>query len=609
MPVNLTVARCKVATMKSRYQFCWLLILYLLELSIVSSAIDQAAERHIDDVDVHFQEYHLEDDFKPSEVLGPIDGFQQSGPIIIRGEDFSWSKPKKPHWLGGSSNFDDSGPRNVLYRDDSVERSDQLLTPLPRRPHRRVYSGSRRRRPNRNRRRRKHRHNQNRQSGSKSCGPAGSDGVCRNFMSCMFSGRRLDFQADQGRNCDDMFSVCCTKWPSTFSSPSLTRKKRKRNRPQKAGRALFNGGSPPVQTPNVIQYYTNPEKFGEISVNSITSSGLPVPHLDGSTNQWHTHSVVTSPDEENCGLSKNAQRKIMGGLDAGYGQFPWTAHIKIRGPNIDKVCGGTLVNMRWIVTAGHCTQYCQDVPHCVGEISQAGNYSQPELNTPSDLFIPKTNYKSEANIQYKVILGEYDQLSQLEEYPPESYLVVEVVRHPEYRNVMRYHYNGFLESEPRFDVALLRLDRPVRRAPNVAPICLPPLNNYGRGSISPPGTLATVVGWGRLGRDEDAPHSNVLQAVTVPVLDDNDCAYQTGLGVYTDQMCAGGSDVSRSACPGDSGGGLQVRDVQRQGRWTLVGVVSNGPSTCGLQPVIFHKIEETLPWIVRTMRSRVSHLP
>ena len=123
-----------------------------------------------------------------------------------------------------------SGPRNVLYRDDLAERSDQLLTPLPRRPHRRVYSGSRRRRPNRNRRRRKHRHNQNRQSGSRSCGPAGSDGVCRNFMSCMFSGRRLDFQADQGRNCDDMFSVCCTKWPSTFSSPSLTRKKRKRNR-------------------------------------------------------------------------------------------------------------------------------------------------------------------------------------------------------------------------------------------------------------------------------------------------------------------------------------------------------------------------------------------
>ena len=97
----------------------------------------------------------------------------------------------------------------------------------------------------------------------------------------------------------------------------------------------------------------------------------------------------------------------------------------------------------------------------------------------------------QVNIQYKVILGEYDQLTQLEEYPPESYLVVEVVRHPEYRNVMRYHYNGFLESEPRFDVALLMLDRPVRVAPNVAPICLPPLNNYGHG-LSPPGTLGKL---------------------------------------------------------------------------------------------------------------------
>ena len=102
---------------------------------------------------------------------------------------------------------------------------------------------------------------------------------------------------------------------------------------------------------------------------------------------------------------------------------------------------------------------------------------------------------------------------QLEEYPTESYLAVEVIRHPEYRNVMRYHQNGFLESEPRFDVALLKLDRQVRIAPNVAPICLPPstASSSPKPSITAPGTLATVVGWGRLGREDDAPHSNVLQ--------------------------------------------------------------------------------------------------
>jgi len=344
-------------------------------------------------------------------------------------------------------------------------------------------------------------------------------------------------------------------------------------RPKKSGRALLNAGPPPVQTPNVIHYYSP----GDLGISLIPD--FKVNNVDDDHNhQWHADGTSGS-SEVGCGVSKNANSRIMGGLDAGYGQFPWTAHIKIRGPDIDKVCGGTLINRRWIVTAGHCTQYCQDVPNCQGEIDQV-------------------------NIQYKVILGEYDQLSQLEEYPTESYLAVEVIRHPEYRNVMRYHHNGFLESEPRFDVALLKLDRQVRIAPNVAPICLPPTRAPvapdGGSVLTSPGTQATVVGWGRLGRDEDAPHSNVLQAVTIPVLDVYDCADQTGLGVYPDQLCAGGSDVARSACPGDSGGGLQVRDPQ--GKWTLVGVVSNGPSSCGLQPVIFHKIEETLSWIVRTMR-------
>ena len=98
---------------------------------------------------------------------------------------------------------------------------------------------------------------------------------------------------------------------------------------------------------------------------------------------------------------------------------------------------------------------------------------------------------------------------------------MEVIRHPEYRNVMRYHHNGFLESEPRFDVALLKLDRQVRIAPNVAPICLPPSSSAVAGSsasLTAPGTLATVVGWGRLGREEDAPHSNVLQVYSNYIL-------------------------------------------------------------------------------------------
>ena len=84
----------------------------------------------------------------------------------------------------------------------------------------------------------------------------------------------------------------------------------------------------------------------------------------------------------------------------------------------------------------------------------------------------------------------------------------------------------------RFDVALMRLDRQSRKAPTVGRICLPPLTGP---TLTPPDTEATVVGWGRLGSNEADPHSNVLQAVTIPVLGDEQCQYETGLPLYSDQ--------------------------------------------------------------------------
>jgi hypothetical protein len=93
----------------------------------------------------------------------------------------------------------------------------------------------------------------------------------------------------------------------------------------------------------------------------------------------------------------------------------------------------------------------------------------------------------------------------------------------------------------------MRLDRPAKVAPNVGRICLPrPGLGSGSGlglgsgsgfeTLTPPDTLATVVGWGRLGSDESDPHSNVLQAVAVPLLSDEQCQYETGLPLYNDQV-------------------------------------------------------------------------
>ena len=101
MPDNNWSIGWQQIAMKFRFLVSWLIIYLLLEKSNISIAQSHASERHIDDVDVHFHEYHLEDDFRPSEILGPIGEIRTAGPKISNGESFSIPRPKKPHWLGG----------------------------------------------------------------------------------------------------------------------------------------------------------------------------------------------------------------------------------------------------------------------------------------------------------------------------------------------------------------------------------------------------------------------------------------------------------------------------------------------------------------------------
>ena len=62
------------------------------------------------------------------------------------------------------------------------------------------------------------------------------------------------------------------------------------------------------------------------------------------------------------------------------------------------------------------------------------------------------------------------------------------------------------EFQHQYDIAILTLDRPVKPADNIGSICLP-APDYRLNT----GSLATVVGWGRLGRLNGSPHSSVLQ--------------------------------------------------------------------------------------------------
>ncbi|KAM0735361.1 Serine proteinase stubble [Formica fusca] len=257
--------------------------------------------------------------------------------------------------------------------------------------------------------------------------------------------------------------------------------------------------------------------------------------------------------ETGCGIpvvSKQiAQRRIVGGDDAGFGSFPWQAYIRIGSSR----CGGTLVNRFHVVTAGHCVA------------------------------------KASAR-QVQVTLGDYVVNSASESLPAYTFGVREIRVHP---------YFKFTPQADRFDVAVLRLDRPVHYMPHIAPICLPEKNEDFLGQYG------WAAGWGAL-QAGSRLRPKTLQAVDVPVIDNRLCERwhrSNGINVviYDEMMCAGYRGGGKDSCQGDSGGPLML---EKTGRWYLIGIVSAGYSCAQPgQPGIYHRVAKTVDWITYVINS------
>ena len=229
--------------------------------------------------------------------------------------------------------------------------------------------------------------------------------------------------------------------------------------------------------------------------------------------------------------------RVVDGVSSIYGAWPWLAFIYIRTSpytdNFTLVCGGTLVNERWVISAAHCVDRQQIYPNQI--IIKLGDY----FRNTSD--------------------------------PYEQTFEVELMK---FGGNSRQTYSPITFDN---DIVLIKLNRTVTYIKCVRPICLLE-QRHRNASLILPGKSVTVVGWG-LFKENSKALSNTLVETTIQFFGQSKCNDYFRLRVMTSNMlCAKG--FQSDACPGDSGGPLMCQS-EVDNRFTLCGIVSFGKwSTC-----------------------------
>ncbi|CAG7722421.1 unnamed protein product [Allacma fusca] len=204
-----------------------------------------------------------------------------------------------------------------------------------------------------------------------------------------------------------------------------------------------------------------------------------------------------------------SQEKIVGGVDAKPGQFPWQISLQLffKG-NWTHACGGSIIDKKHVLSAGHCV-------------------------------VDDTNKK-----HYRVIAGAHD-ISKESEPSRQTMDVCHISLHP---NWTIYNH---------WDLSLVTLTKPLVYNDRVRPIRLAPVG------ADPEGQVCTTSGWGYRFYPEKKANagntSDILQFINVTIMNQKECG-DILYPRHVSEICAYDPEGIRSPCFGDSGGPMACYD-------------------------------------------------